>query len=358
MKKALLIIAIVILVFTTGFLVYNIYNTHFNKEDEKNNNTPNNNTNEEVEEGEQNNNLPAPVLKVINVDSTSRPIAVMIDNEPDAQPHAGLQDAYVIYEMIIEGGQSRLLAFFLDKDTAMIGPVRSTRHYFLDYALEHNAILTHYGGSPKAFADIKTLGVNNISGTQGDNAAFWRELPKGSYHNVFTSIAKITERATTRKYNLTNDNSNPILNYSIENVDLSANDGVIAANKITVKYSKSHSVQYEYDETNQYYLRSYRGNPELDRVTKLQYHFKNIIVIKVANQSLGDPTNLARQTLDNVGSGSGYFMTNGYAIPITYTKETRTSKTIYKDLDGNEINVNDGNTIIHLEPSYYNVVIE
>ena len=64
----------------------------------------------------------------------ARPIAVMIDNEKGAWPQAGLNDAYMIYEITVEGGETRFIAFFKGKDTAKIGPVRSSRHYFLDYA--------------------------------------------------------------------------------------------------------------------------------------------------------------------------------------------------------------------------------
>ena len=67
---------------------------------------------------------------------SDRPIAVMIDNNIDAQPQAGLNDAYMVYEIIVEGGESRLMALFKGVSLDKIGPVRSSRHYFLDYALE------------------------------------------------------------------------------------------------------------------------------------------------------------------------------------------------------------------------------
>ena len=109
--------------------------------------------------------------------SDSRPFAVMIDNDGEAsRPHAGLEDAYLLYEMYVEGNATRIMALFKDVDTAKIGPVRSSRHYFLDYALENDAIYVHYGWSPKAQNDIPALGVNNINGVLGsDGGVFWRE---------------------------------------------------------------------------------------------------------------------------------------------------------------------------------------
>ena len=119
----------------------------------------------------------------------SRPIAVMIDNETAVKSHAGLNDAYMLYEFIIEGGESRIMAFFKGTMPEKIGPVRSTRHYFLDYAMEHDAILVHFGWSPKAQSDIKALSINNINGIYDD--FYWREAPKNSYHNAFTSMENI-----------------------------------------------------------------------------------------------------------------------------------------------------------------------
>ena len=53
--------------------------------------------------------------------------------------------------------------------------------------------------------------------------------------------------------------------------------------------------------------------------------------------------------LNNTGKGSGYYITNGYAVPITWQKDSRSSKTIYKYEDGTEISVNDGLTWIALQ---------
>ena len=81
-------------------------------------------------------------LKIVDLDSNERPIAVMIDNNIGNGKHAGLQDSYINYEIIVEGGLTRIMALYKDKDVDLIGPVRSSRHYFLDYALEHDAIYT------------------------------------------------------------------------------------------------------------------------------------------------------------------------------------------------------------------------
>ena len=69
-------------------------------------------------------------LTVYDVNSNKRPIAVMIDNNVGNNAHVGLQDAYLTYEIIVEGGLTRIMAIFKDVNTNVIGPVRSSRHYF------------------------------------------------------------------------------------------------------------------------------------------------------------------------------------------------------------------------------------
>ena len=86
-----------------------------------------------------------------------------------------------------------------------------------------------------------------------------------------------------------------------------------------------------------------------DYETKNQYTVKNIITYQVGNKTIaGDEK--GRQDLDNIGSGKGYFITEGRAIPITWEKKSRSAQTIYRYQDGTEITVNDGNTWIHIVP--------
>ena len=125
-------------------------------------------------------------LNVYDVNSNKRPIAVMIDNNVENDEQVGLQDAYLTYEIIVEGGLTRIMAIYKDVDTSVIGPVRSSRHYFLDYALENDAIYAHYGWSTYAENDIEALSVNNINGLYDD--AFYRDSSIAAPHNVFTSI--------------------------------------------------------------------------------------------------------------------------------------------------------------------------
>jgi hypothetical protein len=69
----------------------------------------------------------------------------MIDNIAEARPHFGLGDADVVYEAPAEAGIPRLMPIFLRAggEANSIGPVRSTRHYFVYLANEYRTPLVH-----------------------------------------------------------------------------------------------------------------------------------------------------------------------------------------------------------------------
>lgn len=294
-------------------------------------------------------------LKIVDLNSKTRPYAVMINNLGVARPlQSGLQDAMIIYEMIVEGGLTRYMAIFQDQNTERIGSIRSARHYFLDYALENDAIYVHHGNSPQAVADFKTLNIDRISVDASKTG--WRDktLNVSTEHTLFTSIAKLNNGLGNKRQTR---NKDFLLNYSETPVDLSNREGAIKANNVEITYSGSVKSSYEYDETAQNYKRSVNGKAHTDYVTKKQYTFKNIITYQVSNSSLNDGSGKDRQTLDNIGSGEGYYITNGYAVPITWSKSGRSNQTVYKYKDGTEIDVNDGNTFIQIQPKGKNLII-
>ena len=301
--------------------------------------------------------------EIINIyNGEDRPIAVMIDNVGNARPQAGLNDAYLVYEIIVEGEQTRLMALFKGKDISKIGPVRSSRHYFLDYALENDAIYVHYGWSPKAKSDITSLNVNNINGIVESSKSFWRVKDKSAPHNVVTSTKKLLEIAKRKKYR-TYSSQKSILKYTSKEITLE--DGLNAKN-IKLPYSKFYSVAYKYNEETKKYTRYYndkkngkwKSTMQKDWITKEPVTTKNIIITFAKNTQLNDGTNKDRQNLSNIGTLDGYYITNGKAIKIKCTKASRREQTKYTDLEGNEINVNDGNTFVQIVPLNSEVIIE
>lgn len=275
----------------------------------------------------------------------------MIDNHNGAWPQAGLNDAYMVYEIIVEGGETRLMALFKGKDLEKIGPVRSSRHYFLDYAMENDAIYVHFGWSPQAQSDIKKYGINNINGITESSEIFWRVKDKAAPHNAVTSTEKILKSAKAKNYRTTS-NQESVLNYTTDEVTLE--EGIDATN-VTIPHSTLQKVNYEYDAENKVYKRYARGKTQTDWTTGGAVTTKNIIITFCDNYSLNDSK--GRQGLNNIGEFDGYYITNGKAIKIKCIKSDRNKQTIYQDSDGNEIKVNDGNTFVNICPKDANVTL-
>lgn len=277
-----------------------------------------------------------------------RPVAVMIDNDTAAaRPQIGLESAYMVYEIIVEGGSSRMMALFKKHDVEKVGPVRSSRHYFLDYALEHDAIYCHAGWSPKAQMDIRSLGVNNINGIQGeDGTVYWRDYTYDrTWHNLYTGVDKLFDKAKKDKdYRTTTD---------VKHTEYLKNDTVPEEGEdifnISLPYSNHYRVSYEYDSENKVYKRFVNGGAHMSQ-TDEQLTAKNIIIYQIYNFNLPDNDNVGRQDLKNIGSGTGYYVTNGKMIEINWEKTSREGRTVYTTTDGEELLLNPGNTFVQIIP--------
>ena len=291
-----------------------------------------------------------PKLQILDLDSKARPFAVMINNIGVARPlQSGLQDAFLIYEIIVEGGLTRLMALFHETETARIGGVRSARHYFIDYALENDAIYVFHGQSPQAAADFRRMNPDRIV-VDGSRTG-WRDnsLRVSSEHRLFTSMERLQKGMGNRRAERRGDF---LLNYSVDPLYLCEMEGAKEATSISIRYPTM-GASYTYDEENKVYKRFVNNNPHNDFVTKEQYTFKNIITYQVRNVAIGK----GRQNLNNVGNGEGWFITNGCAVPITWAKTSRAGKTVYRLKNGEELIVNDGNTFIQIQPVGQNLVI-
>lgn len=293
-------------------------------------------------------------VSIINLESNTRPYLVVINNFPSAvKVQTGLQDAYIVYEVPVEGGMSRSLALFKDKYPTKLGTVRSARHNFLDYVMENDAIFVHFGWSHYASDEINngTWHIDNVNGLY--DSPFWRENPEGlAYeHTAYTSLEKVRDFVTNKGYRLTSDKEN-LLNYSANEINL---DGGISANTVVIPYSGYYIVKFVYDNNEKVYKRYVNDVAHTDYFNGNHFSAKNIIVVKIDFNVTDDNYYL---NFHNVGKGNGYYITNGVAKPIVWEKADRSSQTIYRYEDGSEITVNDGNTYIMLQSVNQTTTIE
>ncbi|HYF82374.1 MAG TPA: DUF3048 domain-containing protein [Clostridia bacterium] len=277
-----------------------------------------------------------------------RPIAVMLDNEYNARPQSGLLDAEIVYEIPVEGNITRYMAVYHHNPSDKIGPVRSARPYFIDKAMELNAVYVHCGGSPQALQDLVTLKVDTLNDLKG-SPCFWRSTDRKMPHNLYTSTKLMREVMESNKFN--NKTAPEYFKFSEEFLNLDGkNTGSISFN-----YSKNYTVGYEYNEKDKLYYRTINGIRLKDKESSKDIATTNIIVEKTTAKVLDK---VGRLEVSNLGKDRGYYLTAGKLIEIEWSKSSRSAKTIYKDLKGNEIIMNKGTTWIQVVPDYVRIEIK
>lgn len=266
-----------------------------------------------------------------------RPVtAIMIENSPDARPQSGLTEADMVYEAIAEGGITRFMAVYQESQPQYIGPVRSSRPYYLDFALPLEASYGHVGGSPQALQDIKTLGVRDID--QFFNAdTYWRITERYAPHNVYTSFEKLDKLNQAKGYttsNFTGFNRKPdvpqtptarIIDFAIS--------------------GPLYSPRFEYNVATNSYKRSQDGKPHTDAKSGKQIEPKVVIGLVVNNGSDGDGYH---STYTTTGSGTAYIFQDGVVTEANWSKQDRKSPLVLKDKNGLPIKLNSGQTWVSL----------
>lgn len=318
-------------------------------------------------------------VDIIDVNSKTRPFAVSVNNTPVAvQVQTGLNKAYIVYELPTESYTCRLLALFKVEDSdvtdeapqeiigsgnvsqtdTVIGTIRSARHNFLDFCFESDAIFVHFGGSTYAESDEAKTGINWINGFY-NSAYYWRHNPEGlaTEHTAYISLYRLKSAVQEKGFNAEAENASDtvLLNYDVSDVDLSKREDSVSASSVYVPYSSYQYTTFTYDAASGNYLRFASGEPSLDHETGEQFNTKNIIVQKITHSMMDD--NYC-WNLHTVGRGEGYYITNGYAVPIQWSKSDRYSKTVYTYADGTEINVSDGRTYIEVSDVTMTVEVE
>ena len=128
------------------------------------------------------------------------PEAVVIGNDPNARPQAGLHSASVVWEILAEGWITRYLAIFAQQASPKIGPVRSARIYFDQLAGAYGVPFAHAGGNVDALNNIGPLHIQNLDQIYGSAAYFWRGVSRTPPDNLYTSTTLLNAAARNRHF--------------------------------------------------------------------------------------------------------------------------------------------------------------
>ncbi len=275
-------------------------------------------------------------IEVANEEATKHVVtAVMIENSPDARPQSGLAEADVVFEAVAEGGITRFIALYQNSRPSLVGPVRSLRPYYADWAAAFDPSVAHVGGSPEALSMIRS-GNYGVDIDQFFNGSYyWRATDRAAPHNVYTNFDKLDALNANKNHTTSTFSFAPRVNgRAVEAPD---------ATQIQIDVSSGiFSVSYSYNKTTNSYDRKQGGVAHTDR-EKGQISPKVVIALKTNISLSSDGSHM---TIATSGSGKAYVFQNGTVTEGTWSKENAKGQLFIKDAAGKEISPVRGQTWI------------
>jgi hypothetical protein len=254
-----------------------------------------------------------------------RPLAVMIENHPDARPQTGLDQADVVIEYLAEGGITRFAGIYWTKQPEVVGPVRSIRKYVLDIVASFDdPLVMHIGGAQStnpeadALGYIQKYGVKSL-GVSGGN--FWRVSDRFPPHNAYSNTRELWEKAK--------------LNGWVGPVNISPWAFKDAKTKVDTVISSSVQVNWtggvanpwttvwKFDQENNVYKRLHLNEEHIDAVSNKQLTARNVMLMYAPSALANDGS--SRITYNVIGSGEAVLFRDGEVIKGRWYKAGRTS---------------------------------
>ena len=296
--------------------------------------------------------VPSPLTGLeVSPQLAARPVtAVMIENSDDARPQSGLQDAGIVFEAIAEGGVTRFVALYQEATPQYIGPVRSLRPYFLDFAAPFQASIAHVGGSPDALARVRNGHYRDID--QFFNAgAYWRAANRFAPHNVYTSFAKLDILNRSKGY--TKSTFTPWPRNPDKKIKTAVGLKKPTAASIDIPISgPDYYVHYDYNSKTSTYLRKEAGSKHLDILDPagkkvVQLHPRVVIAMAIS-RTLGalDASGAYYSNYQDVGSGLADVFQDGAVTQVTWQKASASAPLQFIGSDGQSFKLDAGQTWI------------
>lgn len=286
-----------------------------------------------------------------NIVEERNAVVVSIGNMSKARPQSGISKADILYEVLAEGGITRVIGVFLSEDVEKIGPVRSARPYIIDIAMEYKPVFCFVGGSPDVWSDLSKYDIPGLNGIT-DSKTYWRSKDRKAPDNCYTSTALALEQGAAHKFNTTYEGKR----YSFQEEFTVPTEGE-GAEDITIKYinGAKYTASYSYDSAKKLYFRKTSGEDFIDKENEEQISVTNIIIQYAKHKTLDSE---GRQDVTLTGSGEGYYITGGKAVKLKWKKDGRFEETEYTLEDGTPLKLNQGKTFIHIVPTSGKVTME
>lgn len=291
------------------------------------------------------------VIPLVRGQVTQRPFAMMVDNHPDAYPQSGLNRASIVIEALAEYGITRYLAIFpgnLTADERVLGPVRSARDYYVQWAMGFGAFYLHAGGSPTGLALAESSpAIVNVDALRadGENNFFRIETAtRFAPHNLYTTGKNLRALGSTDTgYNRSDVGYQYALPMGVEQ------RGPASSFSYYFEYADQ-PVGWTYDPVSNNYFRTRSGSPAIDEVSQAQIATQNVVIIEVPQASIeGDEKGRIEQKV--IGSGKGVFYHDGIREEITWQKNSAEAPLVFYTTAGKEVYFTAGQIWVSAIPS-------
>ncbi len=280
-----------------------------------------------------------------------RPVAIMLNNLRLQLPQYGLDYGQIFYECVTEGSITRLMMLTTKyENMGTVGSIRSSRDIFAETVPDYDAIYVHAGGSPGAYNVIANRGINNLDAANMylPSTYFrdqWRLNNIGYEHSLMTNGAGIVSGIQFKGYRteLKSDYT-PVFTFYKQEVNHMT--GGTPAEHVRVYSTPIQTVDFVYSAYTGEYLRyQYNGIAHNDGTSGTQISVKNVILLFMDISVIpGDEA--SRVAVSNVGTGSGYYMTNGQAVSISWSRASSYDSLHYTYPNGDPLILNAGKPFI------------
>lgn len=278
-----------------------------------------------------------------------RPVAIMVNNIKASLPQYGTSQADLMFECLVEGGITRMMAVYGDYTKVPdVCSVRSCRYYYPILAQGLDAVYFCYGSNPTlATPTLKRIGIDYFNASENnDELVFGRDPARiGRYSREHTAYVKGANiPAMLEKYNVRTDYAEGKDRYIFNFRD----DGSIkaasktACDKVTLKFSNSYYSTFTYDSEKKVYLKQHSGSKHMDSKAGTQLAYTNLFILQT-DVSLYQNGPLIQ--VDWHG-GNGYYVSANGVTEITWSKKDEKASVKIKDKNGKSVKVNAGKSYI------------
>jgi hypothetical protein len=276
---------------------------------------------------------------------TKPSVACKIDNSEAARPQLGLNSTDIVFDEMVEGGLTRLVAIWQSKQPEAIGPVRSIRPMDPDIIAPFGGIVCFSGGQ-RRFVDMMAATKVFIASetTEQGKGTYSRATDRYSPHNVIVNINKLASAHPEIS-------APPVMfDFAADLAGATATTSGTALKKVSAKYPAAIATWVP-DTAGTSLLRTQDGKMHTDAADGSQIRATNIVVLNVGvDRSYldGKYGNVPKTVM--VGKGTAVVMSGGKYVKALWSKADKTSRIILTDEAGAAILLAPGNTWVELLP--------